>query len=417
MASATILSLAFALTATADAAGDGWRYVLPPPGEAFEHPPLRALVLSPARPDDVVEKAAYRGRRRRYAQLRYGGPNSVRITVVLDEAGPGDADLYVDAGRNRRIEPGDKVEPAADRRTWRLPLRPAFEANGSGTAGEAPVPRSLVFRLGATGTTLAFAAAGYLEGNLALRGHAHAARRVDGDGNGLLTDPQDRLWIDLDDDGRWDAAGEQFLYAPVLAIGGTRYATRSDVMGRRLSLDELEGTGTVRLALAPGRSPVSRSGTAEGVELSALLVGRDGSAVSLSGAREEVVPVGEYRLAAVSVIVSKGAGAGGARWSFLFADGLRRGAPVWHAVVKDGRHIIDPVGALDLRTGLDLGPESRARPGEPLELQPQLYTGDGLLIVTAHRGTAVPGVADHTATVELRGADGGLLGQARSGFL
>jgi hypothetical protein len=415
MAGAAILSLAFALTAAAAGDGDGWRYVLPPPGEALEHPPLRALVLSPARPDDVVEKAAYRGRRRRYAQLRYGDPNSVRVTVVLDEAGPGDADLYVDAGRNRRIEPADKVEPAADRRTWRLSLRPAFEASGSanGTAGEAPAPRSVVFRLGATGATLGFAAAGYLEGSVALRGqsHAHAARRVDGDGNGLLTDPQDRLWVDLNDDGRWDAAAEQFPYAPVLAIEGTRYAARSDVMGRRLSLDELEGTGTIRLALS--RSPAS--GTAEAAELSALLVGRDGSAVSLGSAREEVVPVGQYRLAAVSIIVAESAGSGGARWSFFFADSLRRGAPVWHEVVKDGRHVIDPVGALDLRTGL--GPESRVRPGEPLELQPQLYTSDGLLIVTAHRGTPVPGVADLTAAVELRGADGGLLGQARSGFL
>jgi hypothetical protein len=34
-----------------------------------------------------------------------------------------------------------------------------------------------------------------------------AARRVDGDGNGLLADAQDRLWIDLNRDGRFDPIG------------------------------------------------------------------------------------------------------------------------------------------------------------------------------------------------------------------
>src|SRR3954453_7275479 len=88
-----------------DGAVEGWRYVLPPIGDAFEHPPLRALATSPSPPGDLVEKAAYRGTRRRYAQVRFGTPNSVRLTVVLDEPAEGVGDLYVDADRNRRIEP------------------------------------------------------------------------------------------------------------------------------------------------------------------------------------------------------------------------------------------------------------------------------------------------------------------------
>src|SRR5262249_58696938 len=109
---------------------------------------------------EVREWARYRGTRRRYAQLRYGSPGSVRVTVVLDEAGPGDVDLYVDADRNRRIEAKDRV--ASKDRTWRLPLEVAV------VAGEETrrIPRVAVFRLGATGLTVSFAAARYIERTL-----------------------------------------------------------------------------------------------------------------------------------------------------------------------------------------------------------------------------------------------------------
>ncbi len=75
--------------------------------------------------------------------------------------------------------------------------------------------RALIFRLGATGRTL-----GYLEGTVTMEGQPRSVRRMDGDGNGLMTNAQDRLWIDLNRDGRWDAASEQFLYATILNLGG-----------------------------------------------------------------------------------------------------------------------------------------------------------------------------------------------------
>ena len=98
-------------------ASSGWRFVLPAPGDPFEHAPFRALVLAREKPEDLVEKVAYRGdpARRRYAQIRFGSPGSIRVTVVLDEVGPGEADLYVDADRNRRIDDRDRVAAAPPR--------------------------------------------------------------------------------------------------------------------------------------------------------------------------------------------------------------------------------------------------------------------------------------------------------------
>jgi hypothetical protein len=327
----------------------------------------------------------------------------VRVTIVLDEIGRGEADLYVDADRNRRIEATDRVE--GENRTWRLPLDVEI-VEGESTRHER---RAAIFRLGATGITFSHAAAGYLEGKVEFAGHWHAVRRMDGNGNGLFTDVQDRLWIDLNDDGRWDSSSEQFLFASILPIGDARYAVRSDQFGRGLSVEPLEGSGTVRLALR------ERQGLPAAVELTATLIGRDGSTVGLTGERgQATVPIGEYRLGTVTCAFDDAQG--GPRWNFVFSDIGRRGEARWYKVERDGTAAIDPIGLLEFKTGADgLGP---LLPGDDLKVEPRLFTGDGLLIVTCYRGQPASPAGDSGpgATITLATADGRTLATARSGF-
>jgi hypothetical protein len=385
--------------------GEEWRFVLPAPGDSFEHPPFRTLVLSREKPDDVSEQVAYRGTTRRYAQIRYGIPGSVRLTVVLDEVGPSDADLYVDANRDRRIDARDRVVGTAGdssgERVWRLPVDVVMV--------EGPVrkttPRAVVFRLGRAGRTLAYAAAGYLEGTVTLAAQPRAARRMDGDGNGLLTDAQDRLWIDLDGDGRWDAMAEQFLYATVLNLNGARYVVRSDPLGSRLALEPLLGTGSVRLALAQDTS----------ADVHATLVGRDGSAFGVSANEGATVPIGDYRLSTVSATL--GDPNGGQSWSYFFYDRGGRGEPKWYSLAKDEQLVIDPIGKLTME--LEVADKAKTvKAGEDVSLQPLLYTGDGLLISVAYRGTPASPVAQEIlgALTTLTSTDGQTLGTAHSGF-
>jgi hypothetical protein len=401
---AAVWALALPLLAAGTAASGEWRYVLPPPGDPFEHPPMRALSLSRERPDDIKEMVRYRGARQRYAQLRYGSPGSVRVTVVLDEVAPGELDLYVDADRNRRIEAKDRV--AGEGRVWRLPLNVAV-VEGENTK---LTPRAAIFRLGATGLTFSFAAAGYVEGTVSAGGREHAARRSDGNGNGFLTDTQDRLWIDLDDDGRWDPTREQFLYATILPLGAARYAVRSDELGTRLALETLEGVGTVKLTrnLPAGASRVA--------EVHATLIGRDGSAVSLVGLGQAVtVPAGEYRVGTLALAWEDPGG--GPRWSFIFSDNGGKPDHRWHKVEKGAAVAIDPVGTLEMETGVE-SPAKALRAGDDINLQPKLYTGDGLMINTCFRGTpATPGGHDGAgAEITLTGTGPGSLAVARSGF-
>jgi hypothetical protein len=398
---AMVLALVGATPGEGPEAG-AWCYVLPEPGDPHEHPPPRAISLSDRKPVDVLERVAYRGTRRRYAQLRFGGASSVRVTIVLDEVGPGEADLYVDADRNRRIEPRDRV--AGIGRTWRLPLD-AEIVEGEVTGRER---RAGIFRLGSSGRTLGFAAAGYLEGTVRLGDRTHRARRVDGDGNGLLADPRDRLWIDLDDDGRWDPADEQFAFGHILTLGGTRFAVRADELGRRLVLEPLTATGTVRLAVA------RPEGAARVATLEVTLIGSDGSAFGLANAgAEATVPVGAFRLGALTLSLEDPSG--GPRWSYVFsvAEG---GEPRWHEVGEGGMVALDPLGAVALAAEVE-GPDPR-RPGDELTVRPRLFTADGLSLVTCYRGTpASPlGYDGPGAEVALAAGDGRPMATARSGF-
>jgi hypothetical protein len=422
-----------------------WRYVLPPPGDEFEHAPFRALVLRRAKPDELVEKAAYRGApaQRRYAQIRFGSPSSTRVTVVVDTLANGEVDLYADADRNLKIDERDRLTPQAvaaavgarRERVWRLPLDVALvEAEAVNT-----IRRAIVMRLGASGQTLAYATAGYQGGRVQLGGQTTehgqkkpartlAARRVDGDGNGLLADAQDRIWIDLNGDGRFDATAEQFLYNSVLNLDNERYIVLSDPLGSRLAFEPLEGTATLRLEMKPGEDPgavppapagaragASPATAAHAPELRATAIGRDGSVFAVSSTEPATVPAGDYRL--TDVTISLDDPQGGERWSYVFSRGGILKPPRWYKADKNAVVTIDPIGALrfeiELRDAI-----ARGKPGEDVTLQPALYTGDGLLIVVAYRGNPVSPATQETlgAQITLAGAASKPLATAHSGF-
>jgi hypothetical protein len=286
----------------------------------------------------------------------------------------------------------------------------------------------VVFRLGASSRTLGYAAAGHLEGTVTIgddptgttgtraQTRRLAARRVDGDGNGLVTDAQDRLWIDLNADGRFDPAAEQFLFATVLNLEGLRYVVRSDELGSRLAIEPLVGVGTLRLARQgdPGASATSTGGGS--VELHATALGRDGSVYGLSNSDPATVPVGEYRLGTVTIAFDDPQG--GQRWSFIFSDNGAKGDPRWYKVEKDGAVTIDPIGTPSFDLSLRDSPARRTRPGDNINLQPLLYTGDGLLINVGYRGApASPALQEVLgARLALQTTDRQTLATAHSGF-
>jgi hypothetical protein len=374
------------------------------PGQPFDHPPLAAISLSLEKPSELMETAViYRGTTRRYGQIRYGTSNSLRVTVVVDQRENRDFDLYVDANRNFQIEPKELVAGEGALRRMRV----AAEIRREDEAEH--LPRSVLFRRGVTWGALGFATAGYLEGQARIGERTMAFRRVDGDGNGFFTDARDRLWLDLDGNGDWDAFNEQLPLLPVLKIREVRYAVRSDLVGTSLRFEPITGEGKIRLACRPAGE------NSQVADLFVMLIGSDGSAISLRCGDEAVaVPVGKYALETVTLAVRTGAD--GLPWNFTFG---RRGNPAdheWHAVAPDETVAIDPVGKLRFQVVANEG--KPAAPGQEIRIQPQLVTHDGLIINSCSLGTNSrnPYSESSQALINLVSASGSILQQAQSGF-
>ena len=180
--------------------------------------------------------------------------------------------------------------------------------------------------------------------------------------------------------------------------------------------DRPAGRAPARLRLELSRKNPAAASSGKVVEMRATAIGRDGSVFAMSGTEPATVPVGEYRLA--NLTLSLDDAKTGQLWSFVFSDGLWSGGPRWYKVEKDAAVTIDPVGKPIFELRRDEATEL-ARPGDDVGLQPALYTGDGLLIVVAYCGAPIS-----PATQELLGArvallttsDGQTLATAHSGF-
>jgi hypothetical protein len=383
-------------------AGDKvWSYA----ARAEVRPVYRFVPLAATKPEDLREDVRYRGTARKYAQVRYGSDDSRRVVVVVDEVGPAGFDLYVDADRDRVIGAKDRVAGAGKERA--APLD-AETPRGTLLLHER---RTVQWRLGAAGKTIGLATLGHVGGSVVVAGKRYDARRVDGNANGFFADAADRLWIDLDGDGRWDPLGEQFPFAPVLTLNRQRYGVRGDAAGTRLAFEPLTSEGRVRLRLG-GLDP-----GATVLKVDVMLAGEDGSAFAVSALdTPSVLPTGRYAVGSVALSVLP---AGAAQPTHFVFSHVGVGTTLrWRELKKDEELTLDPIGTL--RFALDVEKEHlRRSPGQTIRVQPQLFTADGLLINSCSLGDADASArhGNHRqCTVTCRDAKGQALDRQASGF-
>jgi hypothetical protein len=367
----------------------GWRYEIPPSGEALYRPTLRELPLAAKLPEDWKCDVEFSGVLQRFGAFRFGDADSTRIAVVLDHRSDTGVELYVDRNRDLSIDARDRIEGRGP--VWEVELdAEAVDASGRSVR----LPRKLSIELGPTGAVLGLATLGGLVGSLELEGRSLHCLRRDGDANGHFSDPDDQLWIDLDGDGEFEALGELFLVQPVLRLEGRRYRVRTDRLGTDVKLERLEGTGSIRIPTCNGRA------LASGADVQVLMTSREGDVVAVrSAALSSEVPPGSYRITTVTARLPDPAG--GEAWSFVFGemDPSRNGP--WHEIRTSATVELDPLIGLEfsLRGAVpsgDLEPQSR------FLLRPELTTSDGLRIIVAHRGSPNAGWDSRTLWAETR---------------
>jgi len=381
-------------------AASPWAYVVPE-SDTFPTPPVRGNWLDSRRPEDVQLKLGAAVTNAQCVQLRYGSPDSVRVAtmvVVVD----GKPRLYVDANRDRIVDEKDLIAGLGP--TWRLRL--PYERTTEIPESPDYIDRTVEIRVHHSGKTIGVSTIGFLEHEVELNGRRYSARMVDGDVSGRFGDADDRLWIDLDQDGTWDRFLEQFPSRPIVRVAGRRYALLGDERGERFSLSELTGAGTVELQLAT-------RGRGKPKEYRALLVGVDQTAISFGNDDGPVeVSVGRYRLGTLSVKYDDADG--GPAWNFAFSGGGSGAA--WYEVKREERCLIEPLTDLKLVAHIeDHG--AAYRPGDFVGVVPRLYSATGLTINSCTRGTLQPWQSGSgpCALVQLC-QDDGQVAAAQSGF-
>lgn len=379
-----------------------FRYTKPPAGDPWEFASWRAFALEDTKPQDLVEKAHYRGTTRRYLELPYGSTSARPVLLVVDEQGPNAADLYADRNGDRIIETAERLDGRGNawRTEWNLVVDNADPPRS--------VTRALAFRLGRDGRTLQATSIGYCTGTLALGDKTMSVRRVDGDANGRLTDPRDRIWIDFDGNGQWDPFSEQLPFRPILTLADRRFALRGDELGERLLAEPILGAGSVKLDFRPPDE------NAKILELSVAFVGDDGSAFTFEGAGPHTLPVGRYAL--TSVVIALADPKDQTPWQFVFSRLDSREPYPWHTVSKDGSLAVDPIGLVQFQLELRDG-DAAITPGRTPTIEPRLTTPDGLILRACRVGSSQATFSDTArATIRLARSDGAVVGSADTGL-
>lgn len=328
----------------------------------------KSFSLASAAPEDCEIYVEFEGLSQRFAQFRYGTSDSTRVLIVLDQLSESieDFELYVDLNRDREITVDEKILGDGKTRDIELPV----EINNASSAEY--VDRKIQFRKSIDQNRFSIKTKGGYSARCEIAGKTVDVWRSDGNANGLFSDVEDELWIDLDGNGKWNPIKERFLFRSAIKVGEKRYAVRGNRLGSKIDFSEIEGEGQLSLDL--GLAPET---TVKNIKAS--IFGDDGSAHSIEDETPIVLPVGKYMIGQISLKLQI---AEDRPWHFSFSHSGDPASQRWVEVTKSGDTVIEPFSDLDF----SISSADSYTLGKDLFVRPGLKTSDNLYITSSGRG-------------------------------
>jgi hypothetical protein len=374
-------------------------YSIESPSDSIRLKPQARKFLE-KKPEDLQVTAKLDGTKQFFGQFRYGSSDSAMVAVVVDQIGEATDEfhLYVDIDRDRIVRDNEKVEGSNRMRLLELD---AQIIKGDQVEN---LNRTVRIRRSMDESNFSVATVGGYLSTLQIDDKSIQVWRVDGNGNGLFSDPVDEIWMDANADGRWSQLAERHLYRSAIAIGQNRYAVRGDERGTSISFKPLVGEGTIVL-----ESTFDDDVTVE--SFSAKLYGDDGSCHSVGSSQKLLLPIGKYTLGQFGMRVSK---ENQPSWTYSFSHSGAASNQRWFEIEKGESVSISLFGDLKLAFAT---PES-ILPGDVLKLTPQLLTDNNLFITSCWRGEIDEwGRAQSSqGSFEVSDGSGRKIGSATSGF-
>jgi len=354
-----------------------------------------SVPLTETPPTDVAVEIKWAGVRKHFGQLRFGAGDTIRIAFAVDEMADGSADVYLDADRTRRLTPAMKLKEKG----------PTWTATLTASSGSAEAERTVLVHWGPKAKVLGVATLGGVEGMTKIGDRDLRCRVVDGDGNGLFSDPKDVLRIDLDGDGKFDLFREQFRLRPFMTFGKDRWIVHGRPIDGRVAFSPLRELGKVGLKIPPS---LPKNVESMIVEMSST----DGVSLVLSQPDQKLeAPPGRYVINAVNFVIPA---ADGRRWKYAFYRDSAV-APVRFEIVAGKEMMVDPLGRLDFALSVR-GTNDGIKPGQEIQLQTTWKTSTGLQINTVYYGDENIDANQPHAVVELKRDGNRVVGRERCGF-
>ena len=314
------------------------------------------LADAPTRPLDPADKPPTGSK---FGSAGVGPGGRHRLGIVWHA---GSKTLWFDAN-------GDGRFSAAERHT--LGDKP-FEAKVAIPFGDgAKRERTVMIRK--RGEGVAWAVRGYTTGTVTIHGKKVAAILTDGDADGCFDGAgADRVWLDLDGDGKFEPLTEQFPLGTAIMAGDTALLVRPRPDGLGVQVRERPSeTGTLRVEIV--RLPKT-----DVVELSANYVSEFGELVVVKSVDKSIaLPAGKYRVDSVRLKLSD---ADGKVWHYTFATGDR----AYGIQVTKGRESLHKLlDGLKVTVWFDAG--AGVLPGGSIQVQPDVIA-DGLYLTRCEVG-------------------------------
>jgi hypothetical protein len=327
------------------------------------------------------------------------GPNfDTALTIVWAPKAAGGPELWLDANGDRRLT--DDERHVMSGRELEIPATVTIQLNPK----PQKVTRSLLFRRSALGDGLRYTVRGYMQGRLDLGGTKYATLLIDGNANGCFdTVGQDRVWIDLNQDGKFDPLIEQFPLGKPITRDRDVYVVRSDAAASAVVANlRSAGQGKLRLSLAKK--------TPRGAKITAELISDLGELVIIDELDKAMpVPFGDYRLSSLKLEVPD---ASEQIWTYNFD--IRRTMNYSVPTGKEATITLLDHFTMNVSMQLDGG---RASPGQTVSMQPELIADESLYLVRCTVGKdANCQQAEGSAEILLLAPDGKVANRGVTGF-
>ncbi|MBN1908315.1 MAG: hypothetical protein JW818_01125 [Pirellulales bacterium] len=334
----------------------------------------------------------------RYGVVLVGPRPENALNVVWAPKAQGGPELWLDADGDGRL--ADDERHVMTDRELQIPAAIAVQT------GPKPrkVQRTLLLRRSSVGDGLRFTVRGYMQGHLDLGGAKLAALLVDGNANGCFdTVGRDRVWIDLNQDGRFDPLVEQYPLGKPITRDRDVYVVRSDVEASAVVANlRSVGQGKLRLTLAKKTSPKTK--------VTAELVNDLGELVVIDQLDKATpVPFGQYRLSSLKLEVPD---SNGKTWTYDFYSRRTRN----YSVPTGQEATVTLLKQVAMRVSLEMeGPQ--ATPGQTISIEPALVADKSLWLsgCTIENG-ARSEQAEGNAEILLLSPDGEVVNRGVSGF-